>query len=351
MDLHDKSYPIYVGQQLLATGQLLSPLIAGKQVLIVTQPDIAQFYLPLLKRVLQDYQCDTYFFPGGEEHKTIVQWQAILDALLQQGHERSTTLIALGGGVVGDITGFAAACYLRGVCYIQIPTTLIGQVDAAIGGKTAINHPQAKNIIGAFHQPQCVISDIDMLKTLPQRELVSGLAEVIKYGLICDTAFFSWLEQHIDALLQKDPQVLLHAIYTSARIKAEIVSADEKDQGLRNLLNLGHTFGHALEVMDAYQGLLHGEAVGLGMLLAAKLSMYLGWLAESDFHRISTLLHVAGLVNVNYVFPAPAEFIRVMMHDKKVQDGKLRLILLKGIGEAVLTSAISDQQLYAVLAR
>jgi len=330
----NQSYPIHIGQQWSAHPELLRKSITGKQVLIVTQSVLAATHLPVLQDILKAYQCDVYYLPEGEEHKNITQWQHILEVLLRQGHDRTTTLIALGGGVVGDITGFAAACYLRGVNYLQIPTTLIAQVDAAIGGKTAVNHALGKNMIGAFHQPRAVLIDVDFLKTLPQRDYQAGLAEVIKYGLIRDPVFFAWIEKNISALLAREDAAVLHAVKTSVRHKAEIVSLDEKEQGMRSLLNLGHTFGHALETANGYQHILHGEAVLIGMGLAAELSHTLGWLSTEDLERIKCLLQKITPKQSAYRFPMPDDWIELMHRDKKSRDGKLNFILLKSIGHA-----------------
>jgi 3-dehydroquinate synthase len=347
LDLANQSCPIYLGTNIYAATKLLRAHIVGHQVMVVTQEKIAEWYLDSLRKALAEYQCDIIFLPEGEQYKTLLQWQKIMDYLLEKNHERATTLIALGGGVVGDITGFAAACYQRGVNYIQIPTTLIAQVDAAIGGKTGVNHASGKNMIGAFHQPQCVITDITVLDTLPQREYIAGLAEIIKYGLIADAKFFAWLEQHIAALLARDKNVLLQAIHTCIHHKVAIVKQDAHDIGIRNILNFGHTFGHALETIGSYESLLHGEAVAIGMLLAAKLSARLNWITVTDSERIEQLLCAAGLLQT-LEFPPAADFLRLMRQDKKVLGGKLNLILLKTIGQAFKTS-VTEQEIGLVL--
>jgi 3-dehydroquinate synthase len=347
--LKHTAYPIYVGKDIFANHELLAKHIHGQQVLIVTQENIAHHYLSPLKEVLKKFQCQEIFLPGGEVAKNLQEWQRILDILLQHKYERSCTLIALGGGVVGDVTGFAAACYQRGVNYIQIPTTLMSQVDSSIGGKTAVNHAQGKNLIGAFHQPQCVIADVDVLQTLPQHELVAGLAEVIKYGLIADINFFVWLENNISSLLQRDTESLLHAITLSAAIKADIVSQDEKEHGRRSLLNLGHTFGHALETACAYQGLRHGEAVALGIAMAAELSHLLNNIDSHERDRIMRVLQACNLINTGRALPLPTEMLQLMQHDKKVQNGKLNLILLKKIGEAEKTAAVDEAKIICVM--
>lgn len=348
VSLGDFSCPIYVGQHIFSDETLLARYIHGKQVLIVTQAKLASWYLSPLRAALSAYQCDVICLPEGEQYKNLEQWQKILDVLIQNNHERSTTLIALGGGVVGDMAGFAAACYQRGVSYLQIPTTLIAQVDAAIGGKTAINHPLGKNMVGAFYQPQCVIADIGLLATLPEREYVAGLAEVIKYGLIYDADFFAWLEENRVALLARNTAALLQAVSASVRIKAHIVSQDERDLGLRNLLNFGHTFGHALEVLGDYKGWLHGEAVAMGMMMATQLSCDLGLLSSDDVTRIIHCLRAFGLVR-DVGLPPAAEMIKSMRHDKKVHDGQMNFILLTAIGRAEKMATVTEGQLQTLL--
>jgi 3-dehydroquinate synthase len=332
-----KTYPIYVGRDLL---DCLIPHIQGSQVFIVTQQPLADLYLPPLQKMLAAYQCNSMCLPQGEAYKTLSEWQKIIDQLLQQGHERSTTLIALGGGMVGDMTGFAAACYQRGAHYIQIPTTLIAQVDAAIGAKTAVNHPQAKNMIGAFYPPECVVVDLNMLQTLPERELIAGVAEVIKYGLIADAEFFNWLEQNVAEIRKKSPAALLHAVQTSIAIKTRIVAEDEHDHGVRQTLNFGHTFGHALEVAAAYQDLLHGEAVAMGMRMAAELSHLQGWLSAHDLQRIHRILDAAGL-GMKPQYEA-SSLLTLMKKDKKMAQGKMTFILLKRIGCAERVVGVED---------
>ena len=349
LELAERSYPIYIGPALLGRSDLLAPHIAGQQVMVVTNETVAPLYLAKLLAGLHNFKCQSVVLPDGEQYKTLATLNTIFDALLTQRCNRKTTLIALGGGVVGDITGFAAACYQRGVPFIQIPTTLLAQVDSSVGGKTGVNHPLGKNMIGAFYQPRCVIADTDTLNTLPVRELAAGLAEVIKYGLIRDRAFFDWLETNMNALLARDPAALTYAIERSCRNKAEVVSEDEHENGVRATLNLGHTFGHAIETGMGYGTWLHGEAVGTGMLMAADLSCRLGWLNSADSQRISHLIARAGLPT-----HAPAEidnqrFIELMSVDKKVMDGKLRLVLLQSIGAAIITEEIPRQALSATL--
>jgi 3-dehydroquinate synthase len=287
--------------------------------------------------------------PDGEEYKTLDTLNSVFDRLLERRFDRRCTLIALGGGVIGDLTGFAAACYQRGVAFIQVPTTLLSQVDSSVGGKTGVNHPLGKNMIGAFHQPQCVIADTDTLNTLDERQLHAGLAEVIKYGLINDRAFFDWLDDNLDRLLARDPEALAYAIERSCRDKAAIVAEDETEAGTRALLNLGHTFGHAIETGMGYGAWLHGEAVGTGMVLAAQLSARLGWLAVADMERVVSLIARAGLPTAAPTALDSRRFLELMAVDKKVQDGLLRLVLLKGIGQAVITAEATSAQIAASL--
>lgn len=338
VDLGDRSYPILIGEELLQTDNLFQPYIHGKQVLIVTNETIAPIYLKRVKDRLSSYQVDTVILPDGEKYKNLETLNVIFDQLLEKRHNRTTTLIALGGGVIGDMTGFAAACYQRGVNFIQVPTTLLSQVDSSVGGKTAVNHPKGKNMIGAFYQPQCVIADTTTLNTLDDRQLRAGLAEVIKYGLIADADFFTWLEENIQLLLNRDPIVLATAIERSCENKAKVVSQDEREGGVRAILNLGHTFGHAVETAQNYSDWLHGEAVAAGMVMAADLSSRLGWISSDDVSRTKALLERCDLP----VSPPPdmsaEEFMALMSVDKKVTDGSLRLVLLKRIGHAVVTS-------------
>jgi 3-dehydroquinate synthase len=350
IQLPQASYPVYVGQSLLKQTSLLDKHIAGTQVMIVTQKNIAEFYLKDLLTALKAYRCDVTFLPQGEKFKNLQTWRKLMDNLVTKEHERSTTLIALGGGVVGDVTGFAAACYHRGVNYIQIPTTVLAQVDSAIGGKTGVNYPSGKNLIGAFHHPSCVLADLSTLKTLPRREFVAGFAEVIKYGLIRDAAFFSWLEAKLPFLLEGDPEALLQAIATSVRIKGEIVSQDSREQsGLRSLLNFGHTLGHALEALFNYRDLLHGEAVAIGMAAAAQLSMEKGWLTEQENERIKALLALTTLPLVLNKKIDREKLFSYLMRDKKVQANRMKWILMKGIGEAFMTDQVAKEEVMKIL--
>ncbi|MGH1462270.1 MAG: 3-dehydroquinate synthase [Neptuniibacter sp.] len=349
VDLGDRSYPIFIGQNTLDQG-LLAPYITGNQALVVTNETVAPLYLERLqKSIPSSVAVDTVVLPDGEQYKDLNHLNLIFDQLLNQRHNRTTTLIALGGGVVGDMTGFAAASYQRGVNFIQVPTTLLSQVDSSVGGKTGVNHPQGKNMIGAFHQPQCVVIDTSVLNTLPEKELSAGMAEVIKYGLIYDEAFLCYLEDHIDGLMGLDSELLEQAIYRSCSIKAEVVAQDEKESGIRALLNLGHTFGHAIEANQGYGEWLHGEAVGAGTMMAADLSCRLGWITAADMKRIRAILEAANLP----LFPpkemTPEQFNMLMSVDKKVLDGQLRLVLLQAIGKAVVTSDFSIEKLHETL--
>ena len=348
VDLGDRSYPIFIGKGLLSQAQLLRQYITGKQVMVVTNTTIAPLYLERVRNSLSEYHYSEVILPDGEQHKTLEVLSLIYDRLLADKHNRTTTLIALGGGVVGDMTGFAAASYQRGVNFIQIPTTLLSQVDSSVGGKTGVNHPLGKNMIGAFHQPQCVIADTDTLQTLPDRELSAGIAEVIKYGLIGDKPFYEWLGLHAKGLLNRDYESLKEAIYRSCENKAKIVASDEKEAGIRAILNFGHTFGHAIETAQGYGNWLHGEAVAVGMILAAQLSERMGWLTKED---VNVLISLLASVNLPVLPPemTQEQFLGLMAVDKKVLDGQLRLVLLKQVGLAVVTSEILMDDLTAVL--
>ncbi|MEX1199365.1 MAG: 3-dehydroquinate synthase [Methylophaga sp.] len=347
--LGERSYPIYIGEQLLSEPDLFAAHIKGKEVLIVTNETVAPLYLDDVKSALSAYRLATVILPDGEQYKTLEIMQRIFDGLLQARMSRQTTIIALGGGVIGDMAGFAAACYQRGVPFIQVPTTLLSQVDSSVGGKTAVNHPLGKNMIGAFYQPQCVFADISTLKTLDDRQFAAGLAEVIKYGLINDAEFFDWLEANMVGLVARNPELLAQAIALSCQDKADIVAADEREQGVRALLNLGHTFGHAIETGCGYGVVLHGEAIAIGMAMAADLSQRLGWLDVTTVARIKAVLTSAGLpVTVPSEMTA-GRFMDLMGVDKKVQDGAIRLILLKAIGQAVISDDYPSAQLAATL--
>ena len=348
VDLGERSYPIFVGEDLFEKVDLQG-LIRGKQVMIVTNETVAPLYLEGLKQQLPDLQVDEVILPDGESFKTLEHLNSIFDALLQMRHNRTTTLIALGGGVVGDMTGFAAASYQRGVDFIQVPTTLLSQVDSSVGGKTGVNHPLGKNMIGAFYQPKAVLADTKILRSLPPRELAAGLAEVIKYGLIYDENFLSWIEEHIEKLNALEPKALAEAIYRSCEIKAQVVAQDEHEGGIRAILNLGHTFGHAIETDQGYGVWLHGEAVAAGTQMAADLSHRLGWLSGSDLDRVRALLKAAHLPTEPPVSLSPERFIELMSVDKKVLDGRIRLVLLKRLGEAVVTDRFDSELLQQTL--
>lgn len=344
IDLAENSYPIYIGDDTLST-QLLASHITGKQVLIVSNDTVAQLYLELLKACLTHYDVQTYLLPDGEQYKTLESFNQIISFLLDKKYSRDCTLVALGGGVVGDMTGFVAACYQRGVHLIQVPTTLLAQVDSSVGGKTAVNHTLGKNMIGAFYQPDAVLIDVSVLNSLADREYSAGLAEVIKYGLICDQAFFIWLEENIVALKRRENQQVIYAIEHSCMNKAHVVSVDERESGIRAILNFGHTFGHAIETALSYKGLLHGEAVAIGMMMAADLSVRIGKLTVSIQSRIENILQQAGLPTL---LPDGIDLdilYELMKRDKKVKDNKLFLVFLDDIGQAVISSEYQEDQL------
>ena len=338
VELNERSYPIYVGDNLLSQPDLLQQHIPGQEVFIVSNTTVAPLYLKQLKQLLPDFRTESLELPDGEKYKTAESLAVIYDKLLQQRCSRTTTLIALGGGVIGDITGFAAATYQRGIHFVQIPTTLLAQVDSSVGGKTAINHPLGKNMIGAFYQPRCVIADLSTLKTLPERELAAGMAEVIKYGLIADADFFDWIEKNIHGLMQLQPELIDTAVVRSCANKAKIVAADERENNQRALLNLGHTFGHAIETFVSYKGWLHGEAVATGISIAAKFSKMLGWLNQQDVDRIDSLLSAAKLPLDPPGDMQTDDFMQLMAHDKKVIDSTIRFVLLRSIGNATVNS-------------
>jgi 3-dehydroquinate synthase len=351
VNLGVRSYPIHIGQGLLQKPELLTKHIRGRQVMVVTNETIAPLYLDSIRELLEGFDAASVILPDGEQYKTLETLNSVFTGLLEHRFNRHCTLVALGGGVIGDITGFAAACYQRGVAFLQIPTTLLAQVDSSVGGKTGVNHSLGKNMIGAFHQPGCVVIDTDTLDTLDQRQLAAGLAEVIKYGLIHDAGFFTWLEQNIERLRARDKQSLAYAIERSCSIKAEIVAADERESGQRALLNLGHTFGHAIETGTGYGNWLHGEAIAAGMLMAADLSARHEWLSRADVARIENLLQRASLPTSPPEAMDEAQFMELMAIDKKVVDGGLRLVLLKTIGSAVITGDFSAALLSQTLSR
>ena len=350
VDLGERSYPIHIGTSLLAQPALLTEHINGDTVLIVSNTTVAPLYLAQVEAHLSDYRVETVVLPDGEQYKTLDVLNQVFDGLLGAKCSRQVTLIALGGGVIGDMTGFAAACYQRGVAFIQVPTTLLSQVDSSVGGKTAVNHPLGKNMIGAFYQPQCVIADTDTLNTLPDRELSSGLAEVIKYGLINDAEFFVWLEENMEGLRAREPALLAYAIARSCQDKADLVAQDEQEHGVRALLNLGHTFGHAIETEMGYGNWLHGEGVAAGMVMAADLSHRLGWLDAAAVQRTKTLLTRAGLPIAPPIEMTAAQFMQRMAVDKKVQQGHIRFVLMRDIGQAVISDDYDADKLAEMLA-
>jgi len=345
VELGERSYPIYIGDNLLGSAELLKPHIRGQQVMVVSNETVAPLYLEKTLYGLRDFDCASLILPDGEEYKNLEILNRIFDALLEKRFDRQCTLVALGGGVIGDMTGFAAASYQRGVDFIQVPTTLLSQVDSSVGGKTGVNHPLGKNMIGAFHQPRCVVADTASLDTLDDRQLSAGIAEIIKYGLLGDAEFFDWLEANMDKLMGRDNDALVYAIERSCQDKADVVAADEKESGKRALLNLGHTFGHAIEASAGYGKWLHGEAVGTGMLMAADLSMRMGWLDEQALHRTEDLIDRAALPTRAPAYMDFEHFMERMAVDKKVRDGKINFVLLKAIGDAVVTNQFDESQL------
>ncbi|MEM9396782.1 MAG: 3-dehydroquinate synthase [Pseudomonadota bacterium] len=350
VDLGDRSYPIYIQAGALSDSDLYRKHLSGSQAIVVTNERVAPLYLEQLKNALDPAtQVSTVVLPDGEEHKSLAVLEQIYDVALKDGHNRTTTILALGGGVVGDMAGFAAASYQRGVPFIQIPTTLLAQVDSSVGGKTGVNHPLGKNMIGAFYQPQAVLIDTKVLASLPPREYAAGLAEVIKYGLICDQEFYDWLQARSESLAARDSVVLEEAIERSCDCKARVVAADEKEAGLRAILNLGHTFAHAIESAQGYGVWLHGEAVAAGMVLALRLSISKGYL---DATALAPLLEWLRAVNLPVEPPqdiAVERWLELMRRDKKAVNGKLRLVLLRRIGEAFLTDEVSEEELRAFL--
>ena len=337
VELGERRYPIFIGSD-LDPNALLEPYIHGRQVMIVSNETVAPLYLARYVAAIEALgkTVATCILPDGEKYKNIEHLNLIFDALLASGFNRDCTVLALGGGVIGDMAGFASACFQRGVYFIQVPTTLLSQVDSSVGGKTGINHPLGKNMIGAFQQPQVVLADMSQLKTLPPRELSAGLAEVIKYALLGDADFLVWLEQHMDALVQGDEATLAEAVYRSCAHKARIVANDEKEQGERALLNLGHTFGHAIESYLGYGEWLHGEAVATGMVMAADLSQRMGWISAEDLARTKNIIQRANLPIVCPQIPLD-DFLAYMAHDKKVLNGQLRLVLMQAVGQAIIT--------------
>lgn len=349
LDLGPRSYPIHIGPDLLSDQPLFRQIIEGRRTLIITDDRVADYYLQPVAAALGKRPEEQLTLPSGEAQKTIATLEKIFDFLMEQKCDRQTLLVALGGGVIGDMVGFAAACFQRGIEFIQIPTTLLAQVDSSVGGKTAVNHPLGKNMVGAFHQPRAVIIDTNTLATLPARQITAGTAEIIKYGLIRDEAFFCWLEDNLNELLQLNPPVLTEAIARSCANKAAVVSADETEQGLRAILNLGHTFGHAVETATGYRSWLHGEAIGLGIHMAAALSVITNQLPETQAERIDSLLDRAGLPKKLPDNSDTTELLHLMYADKKTESGKLTFITLSAIGSAVINKTVTDQQVKLIL--
>jgi len=349
VELADKSYPIYIGSNLLSSKSLLSDHIQGKQVMIVTNSTIAPLYLEKLKDALSDFNVESVILPDGEEFKTLETLNKVFDALLKAKFDRSSTLVALGGGVVGDITGYAAASYQRGVNFIQVPTSLLSQVDSSVGGKTGVNHELGKNMIGAFYQPKAVIIDVDTLDTLSDQEYSAGMAEVIKYGLLGNADFFYMLETNIEAIMARNKDLIIEIIFNSCKDKASIVALDEFERGKRALLNLGHTFGHGIENAFGYGNYLHGEAVSIGMVMATKLSMDEGYLSNEDAIRVESILSKADLPISIKKSIGSETLIEAMSLDKKSIDGKIRLVLLKALGDSYLTDSYSKENFNKVV--
>ncbi len=348
IELGERSYPILIGAGLIGDADLMREQIKARDILIVTNETIAPLYLTKLQAALAGKRTSALLLPDGEAYKTLESYSRILDALMEARFNRDAAVVALGGGVVGDMAGFAAASYQRGIDYVQLPTTLLAQVDSSVGGKTAVNHPKGKNMIGAFYQPRCVIADTSTLATLPEREYKAGIAEVVKYGLIYDSSFFDWLETNVPALSAREHDAVTYAIKRSCEIKAEIVGVDEREQGLRAILNLGHTFGHAIETAMGYGSWLHGDAVAAGMVMAADMSARLGWLPAQDRDRAIDLLARFGLPT-----KAPAigamRGLELMGMDKKVLERKLRLILMRALGKADIVADYPAEALEATL--
>jgi 3-dehydroquinate synthase len=349
VSLGERSYPILIGPGLLSDGQQLTRLLPARDLLLVSNTTVAPLYADRVRGALADRRVVDVRLPDGEQYKTLEYFQQVLDVAVANRFARDCIVVALGGGVVGDLAGFAAACYQRGVAFAQLPTTLLAQVDSSVGGKTGVNHPGGKNMIGAFHQPCAVMADTTTLRTLPPRELRAGLAEVVKYGLIFDLAFLEWIEANAERLLALDDEVLAHAIYRSCELKADVVRRDEREAGDRALLNLGHTFGHAIETGTGYTEWLHGEAVAAGMVVAADMSARLGLLQAADVERVRSLLVRLGLPVDAPRFGAQRA-LDYMSVDKKVKSGRIRLVLLERLGAARFTADYADDALQSTLA-
>ncbi|MFD2165487.1 3-dehydroquinate synthase [Thalassotalea euphylliae] len=349
VDLDDRSYPIYIEQGLLSQSSLIAQHIKNKRVCIISNEVVFPLYGESLINSLQNFDIDSVILRDGEQEKSLANFDGIMTHLLEKGHGRDTTIIALGGGVIGDISGFAAACYQRGIDFIQVPTTLLSQVDSSVGGKTAINHPLGKNMVGAFYQPNAVIVDLNTLITLPPREFAAGMAEVIKYGILGDAEFFEWLEQNKESIKAKDFDTLAYVIARCCQCKADIVSEDEKEAGKRALLNLGHTFGHAIEAEMGYGKWLHGEAVATGMVLASTLSKYRELLSASELRRIIDLITYFDLPTSSPESMACTEYVKHMKRDKKNLGGLMRFVLPEGIGQSHVVSDVTEEELKQLL--
>jgi 3-dehydroquinate synthase len=349
VELGERSYPILIQANLLKNPAVLSKHLTTNKVVVVTNDVVDPLYFSIVNEALAGFEVNKIIVPDGEQYKNLKSFEMVISELLGMSAGRDTTLIALGGGVIGDLTGFVAASFQRGVPFIQIPTSLLSQVDSSVGGKTAVNHPLGKNMIGAFYQPKAVLIDTNSLSSLPKREFAAGMAEVIKYGVIYDSDFFAWLEENQLAIKHQELTALQYMIARCCEIKAEIVAIDERESGLRALLNLGHTFGHAIEAEKGYGNWLHGEAVSAGIVLACAVATKMNWLEASEFSRIESLLQAFDLPTVAPVDMAYDSFIRHMRHDKKVQAGQLFFVIPKGIGKAVVTNEVSEEVLRAVL--
>ena len=351
VDLGSRSYPIYIGTGLLNNSELIQPYIKGKTTATVSNTTVAPLYIDKVHQLISGFSNTDILLADGEKYKTFETLGQIYTEMLEARCDRKTTLLALGGGVVGDVAGYASATYQRGINFIQIPTTLLSMVDSSVGGKTGVNHPLGKNMVGAFHQPQCVIIDTETLSTLDDRQLSAGIAEIIKYGYINDLEFIDWLDENMEKLLKRDPEALAYAIHRSCQHKADIVAADEKEKGQRALLNLGHTFGHAIETGMGYGNWLHGEAISAGMIMAAELSKEHGWIGEADVNSIRALLKKANLPVDPPKEISAARFSELMSIDKKVQDGVLHLVLMKSLGESIISSDFDPDLLQKVLSK
>lgn len=347
--LGQRAYPVLIGRGMLGRTEVLAPYLDGRQVMVITNDVVAPLWLKPLRAALADYELAVHVLPDGEDQKSLETLGLVFDVLAEHRFNRDATIVALGGGVVGDISGFAAACWQRGMGFIQLPTTLLAQVDAAVGGKTAVNIPAGKNLVGAFHQPNAVIADVATLSTLGRKEFCAGLGEVVKYGLGLDAGLFQWLEENLDAVLDRDPDALERVVYWCCALKAAIVAEDERETGRRALLNLGHTFAHAIESSVSYQGWLHGEAVAAGLVMAAELSVRLGMLDRDVVTRLEALLEAAGLPTR----PPPVGGHRLktfMLMDKKIAGGRQRFVLLEGLGASTVRGDVPESEVDAVLA-